>query len=832
MKTIPSKCVPSALLAAFALFAAPGESAAAEHPFLFFDPAAVATLRARVAAGDPAASWYGSVKSGADAGLAYSGQDEAQRSRFARQMAFVHLMEGGQAYRDQTVAFLQTAGDYDTDWNDFGWVWGGDLLYYAMAYDWIQPALTTNEDDAIRAKLEAACAKTYGIYQVPPSSGTGKYYTNVRLRIAAGLGAVSLALEDYGEAATRLAFVREDLFGPSHTIPFQMSAVVARDGIYKEGSSYQNDSFRAMTPFLLAYHHVTGTSFFEATSTYDDRLGLMYRTNLQLMMPNRGAPTLNTGWMGVCSDHELVAGLLSDGAEQMWYWNEAAGRSSSMPELAIVFYDAALDNARTSPAYTSQILANAAVFRTGWTEDETWLLLNSDNEPSRSTHDQPDQTAIALYAARAYLLIDPGDGRNYPDGEHFFLRYSPVAHNLVIIDGMEGPLLSSGSATPTKVYRYESDPDPVSDPAFLREGFVSDTFDYAESAIDGYEDAPDVSSRRSVFFAGKDYFVVLDELLSPGSHRYDHVLHFGGREGTTELEGTLDVQSDEIRWQTTNEDDQPVELRVVYVHPGVTITEHTGPTNWRSDETLDHDYTKARADGSNVSFLTLLLPRHQTETAREVTTDLTADGAAGARVVRGGQTDWHALATRSGTVSYGELSLEATYGFARVETEVPQLLAVKRGVSLTVAGVEWLAASTAITLALDVSRQDYRGMLVDPGVAYTLTAHLPAGRTVFGVELDGVAQPFEQTGESVTIQLMGGGELWVNMTGATGDAGVPDGGGTGGSGAADATPPTEDSDGCDCRVAGPRPRDVPIALWLLSGAVYLCRRRRRGAPAQ
>ncbi|MBW2527160.1 MAG: heparinase II/III family protein [Deltaproteobacteria bacterium] len=554
--------VGSSLLTALALSALPG-SASAEHPLLFFDPADVATLQARVAAGDPAASWYGSVKSGADSGLSYSGTDEAQRSRYARQMAFVHLIEGGQTYRDQTVAFLQTVGDYDTDWNDFGWVWGGDLLYYAMAYDWIQPALTTAEDDAIRAQLEAACDKTYGIYQVPPTSGTGKYYTNVRLRIAAGMGAASLALESYGEAPTRLAYVIEDLFGPSHTHPFQMSAVVARDGIYKEGSSYQNDSFNAMTPFLLAYEHVTGTSYYDATSTYDDRLGRMYRTNLQLMMPNRGAPTLNTGWMGVTSGHELVAGLLSDGAEQMWYWNEANNRSSSMAELSIVFYDEALDSANAAPAYTSQILDNAAVFRTGWTEDETWLLLSSDNEASRSTHDQPDQTAIALYASRAYLLIDPGDGRNYPSAEHYFLRYSPVAHNLVVIDGLEGPLLSGGSATPTKVYRYESDPDPVSDPAVLREGFVSDAFDYAESGIEGYEDVPDVSSARSVFFPGKDYVAVLDELSATSSHQYDHLLHFGGHEGASAIEGTLGIQSNEILWQTTNEDDESVELRVV-----------------------------------------------------------------------------------------------------------------------------------------------------------------------------------------------------------------------------------------------------------------------------
>jgi hypothetical protein len=186
------------------------------NPRLFFSAADVDGLRQKIRTA-PTSNWYASLKSSLRSAQSYTGTDEDTRSKYARDMAFVYLMEGGDAWRSKTLEFLLAVGDYDTDWITFGWTWGGDLLFYAMAYDWIQPALATVDDEAVKAKLEAASDRTFGKYTVPPITGSDKYYTNVRLRVAAGLGAASLALRDYGNAWARLDWVVEDLFGQSHT---------------------------------------------------------------------------------------------------------------------------------------------------------------------------------------------------------------------------------------------------------------------------------------------------------------------------------------------------------------------------------------------------------------------------------------------------------------------------------------------------------------------------------------------------------------------------------------------------------------------------------------
>jgi len=752
-------------------------AAADPHPLLVFGPGDVATLQARVTQ-SPQSSWYASVKSTAQAGLAYRGTDEALRSRYAAAMAFVHLIEGGSAYRDQTAAFLATVGDDDTDWNTFGWTWGGDLVDYGLAYDWIQPALSVDEETAILAKLEAASAKTFTFFMVPPTSGADKYYTNVRLRVAGGLGLVALAQASYGGASTRLGEVVDDLFGSTHQIPRQLSAVVGRDGIYKEGNSYQEDSFGALLPFLLAYHHVTGTNLLTSPPGYDDRLARMFASNAALMMPNRGAPTLNTGWQGRSSYHELVAGQLTDGAEQMWYFDQA-GRIIQRPNLAIVFYDAAFDAAKRPPTSSSIILDNAAVFRSDWSADATWLMVDSDDEASRSTHDQPDQTSLMLYARRAYLLIDPGDGRNYSAAGHEWLRYSPVAHNLVIVDGMEGPI-GTAPATPSKNWRYESDAEPPRDPASVRAGFVSPLLDYVEVGIDSYFDAPDVSTRRSVFFPGREYAVVLDQMQSSSSHDYDSVWHLGGNESATAIEGQLLLGANELRWTTKNENNADVELDAVFVNPAVTLGQHTGYTNWRGGETKDHTYVKARATGGDVSFLVLLLPRALTEAAPALAVGGNDVSSAGAVLALAGHTDTHGLALTGGTLSVGALVADASYAYARESGGQLAVLGLKNGTRLAWGASEWLTSSCAVTLVVDVaSAEAYFGQVIDPHSVCWLELRVPAGAFAEQVTLDGVDLTFAQNSGRVRLDLVGGGELRVGF-GSTppADGGISDSGST------------------------------------------------------
>ncbi len=749
------------------------------HPLLFFDGGDIANLKQKVQS-SPVGAWYASLRASASAGFSYFGLNENARSQYACDMAFVYLIEGQEAWREKTAEFLQTAGDYDKDWYEFGWAWGGNLLFYAMAYDWVQSGLQPSQDEAIKAKLEATSEKTFDVLKVPPTgSNRPAYYTNVRMRVAGGLGAVALALGAYGQARTRLEWIVEDLFGNSHAAPNAVAAVVGSDGIYLEGSSYQNNSFDVMAPFLLACRRMTGIDWFSGgEGRYDDRIARMFQTNIQLMMPDRGAPTLNTGWMGISSMHEVVASVLPDAPRQMWYWNEAARRGTTVRALSIVFYDPSLDAQSEPPAYLSQILSNAACFRSGWRPDDTWLLIDTSHEPSKSTHDQPDQTSIAVYARKAYLLIDPGDGRNYPTDEgHTWLRYSPAAHNLVIVDGKEGPVAGSKrtTGTPSKRWAYATDSDPVRDGAPVNEGFTSAHMDYVECGIPSYHDAPDVGTKRSVFFPNREYFVLLDEMTSVNEHSYAQLFHFGGAEGPGKIEGMLQVDGNDVRWRTRNNDREEVEMRLLFASAEVSITEHTGYTNYRvgggdivgavvrgNQVTFDHTYIQAAVRGSTLSFLTLLLPQKVSEADSRWTPVAEALPVRGGSLGWSGYTDIHGLALGGGEWTVEDLTATAAYAYARVAGDAIRNIAMKRGIRVGYRGQPWLAASEPVTAALDAGDpNNVRVALADAQKPLRLSVRTPS--LAASVRWNGVPKDFAQEGDMISVQLDGGGELEIAL---------------------------------------------------------------------
>src|SRR6476620_443653 len=94
-----------ALLSARRLRAQPSDT----NPRLFFSADDLPDLQQKIGLA-PAKTWYASLKSASAAGLNYTGQNEDTRSKYARDMAFVYLMENSNALRDKVVEFRGTVG--------------------------------------------------------------------------------------------------------------------------------------------------------------------------------------------------------------------------------------------------------------------------------------------------------------------------------------------------------------------------------------------------------------------------------------------------------------------------------------------------------------------------------------------------------------------------------------------------------------------------------------------------------------------------------------------------------------------------------------------------
>lgn len=737
---------------------------------LFFASSDVPSLRSKCDA-SPCKEWLASYRRNAIAGQSYSGDDEGVRSFGASAMAFVDLLDGARTYHATVVSWLSRAGKSDTDFEPktggFGWNTGGWLADYAMAYDWIRPSLSEAENDAVRAALGAYVDKVYDVFLRPPrSSSNYAYFINVRMRVAGGLGLCCLVL---GRDAT-LDALQQDLFGtsPPAGVSRYLDSVVSRDGLYKEGVAYQSDSFSVLLPFLLALRRRSGKDFTAgaqapSSAPYDDRVRRMYAANLDLMMPDGGTPTLATGYRMAFPHQDWAALVCPAPEENLWLWERSAGMSSDHYALSIVAYSAAAFATRRAPTHGSVIRDNFSVFRSGWNADDTWMLLLHGSEPSRSTHDQPHQTSFAFYARGQYLVIDPGDGRAYDKADHYWLRYSPAAHNLVTIDGAEG--IDNETQTPTKTWRYADEADPVWDPARVVDGCTDSAIDLVEVGIDRYRDIPDVSSRRTVAFPDRDYLVVIDELQASAVHRYDQLLHLGGADNGSDLAGTLNSAGEGWSWTTTNAEGKPLELRALYAGTVALSSQSGRPTDWsgKAADRRGHTLVRAQVTAADAIIAVALLPRLASEPSATLTR-VAGDGACCLKVTSPAWTDRNVVRLQTGStqVDADGVAVSGLYGHVREMAGAATVVAMKRGSKLTWKAQDCLRSDVPVTVVSRVAPdQSLRGSVSLPTGAARVWLRLPPGRVATGATCAGVAVAFAAEGSGVVLTLSAQGAFAV-----------------------------------------------------------------------
>jgi len=167
------------------------------------------------------------------------------------------------------------------------------------------------------------------------------------------------------------------------------------------------------------------------------------------------------------------------------------------------------------PPWRNRFLPDAgnAVFRSGWGEQDRWLLLVAESGPARKTlHDHVDGTSFTLAAYGEYLLLDPGYYK--PDDLDNAVTADADSHNDILIDGQGAPdkglLLEFGDADATLVNTVDGD-----------------RLAYAEA----HQSYQDTDIERGVVFVRQRYFVVADCLATEVVAPRDHAWRLGGYAG-------------------------------------------------------------------------------------------------------------------------------------------------------------------------------------------------------------------------------------------------------------------------------------------------------------
>ena len=576
-------------------------------PRLLFSAADLDDIRA-VTATAPGATWSDAVLARADAALRrpVAGSCERQARYALPDLAMAWLLTSNMTYarkaRDLVVGMpsaarwspTSTTPGCTTTWADYSWRWPQMMAMTALSYDWLRGSGVLTETDlaAYRHDLVSGGETIHQALTAPEYTGDDAYrnVTNYRLRNDAALGLVALALSGSEEAQRATAwadYAWQDLFGDTgRGTPRYLAQMFGPDGVAKEGQGYYQDSFRLLIPYFVAVRSLTDRNPFGMPLVH-----AALSAPVALAMPDGSAPTVDTGWRS-----PAVAGGLSHWVAAQypgepwhrWLW-QREGRPAPAGDdaIALALYRPGPSAPPTGSA-TRFLRDNAfAVLRSDWSPQSAWLLLNSERTPSRSPHEQADQTSFSFFARGAYLAIDPGDGRDCGTDGDRWLR-SPAAHNLVLVDG-SGPRV-------TWSYKTTLDPaklDRTADVGDLAQARTTMTY------------AGGVRSERQVLLAHGDYAVFFDSLRDPSRqrHRYSWRLHLSDTASAPRL-GT-----DRATTSTPAVDGAAVPLTTAVVGRRPTSwSVRSGPTDYVQGSCPQHPVLQVDATGARTDLVSVLVP--------------------------------------------------------------------------------------------------------------------------------------------------------------------------------------------------------------------------------
>ncbi len=296
------------------------------------------------------------------------------------------------------------------------------------------------------------------------------------------------------------------------------------DGVYFEQSSYYH---RYTTDFYLHFMLLLQANDLEVPDLLRQKLAalldhLMYITRPdgtctlfgdddggKLMMLDESAPddfrsTLATGAALLQrGDYKFVARETTE--ETLWLMG---------PE-GLAQFDC-LETTQPESESRSFEQGGYYVMRDGWTRDDNYMLIDCGPLGGlKCGHAHADTLSFELAAHGRTLLVDPGTFTYTGSKEERDYFRSSAAHNTLTIDGessstSDGPF-SWKQVANARTLKWISRP----------------RFDFFMGQHDGYMRlSPPALHRRSILFLKNDYWIVVDEVETEGTHEYNLHFHF------------------------------------------------------------------------------------------------------------------------------------------------------------------------------------------------------------------------------------------------------------------------------------------------------------------
>ncbi len=708
--------------------AIPATVSAVSHPnLLFSDITEVPGYQYSSTA--PWSTWNTIILQSADASLSrdFSNPNWATynrvsyRSGFAMDLGLAYQITKDQKYFNKARQALLNLDVGDVPYDMDRAVSLGD---YALAYDWVQPALTSADDKRIRDKLATLADRTYRDLNGDGAKKDYVSFADYHGQAYPSVAIAGLALEDYTnpnniplrsgpkdwvKAGTEYLFVNDKLHTynrPLISYGFDEASGKHLLGAYK---TYVVDD---LLWWFQVYSHHYGRNIFDdypvakkiATSELWETMPNGYMNNYVT-----GGNTLETYQRGILS-------LLNDQekGEVLRYLDQTKGnkllpysKENDLAPTKLLFcvFDNYDSISRGTPDWTSRLDKDAIyqVFRGGWQEDSDWLSLITFNVQTNSNRDSAhhDQLSLEYYGNGDLLLADAGETKYGLD--NYYGQYG-IHHNGITIEDPRTPFAKSswadsqargvykGSAagmdTPATVDTVIQTPwmEAISASATITK-VIDDTWSVSKSI------SSPIDYSRTIMYPEDDYFVVFDRFDGSEEWTYRNVFRptslsitptksgvIGNVKGDLRIGGTAynwlsqpyktekktGVSTNTLTWDTTNPYGDKVTLDI-YSTPAsdVLVTKHAGRIAGYDADSEVYSPLVYLKDGPETDLyrITVLSSSYQNENQKNIQEIPVSGNGNALRVSSAAHTD--TCYSGAGTSTFGTFSTDAEMAFIR-----------------------------------------------------------------------------------------------------------------------------------------------------------------------
>lgn len=651
------------------------------------------------------------------------------RPIMAKTLAFAWVMDQDEDVLGQAIDVLSTA--YDNVPREVPKDGEHRLIYratwlqnYLAAYDWLQPELTPEQDESIRARLteEAQLIRdnlVEGIVYAPRPH-------NHRSKPAYALASAAVTLSDHPGAADWLEHALEQ----SNTVTrYQFSS----DGIYREGGHYHVYNMVNLVPFLWHYLNVSGVDLF-------DEFAPGFEWPIEIRMHRGTMPNIEDSYIKPMPTHMVAAAyqnrdthlhssaplaeLLQWNFMSMSPWPEdySGATNDVIWEIdELITYDPSIPLTAPDVYPTRLVESGQVAFRNVWEADaEEGRYLLFHGVPAADNHNHSDNLSYVLEARDAMLAVDAGYGSSGFSDPLRDWYTSPEAHNIVTVNG----------AAPGD-FDFNVGPR-------LTHFFTSDAYDFAEMEA-RLPFRSGNTMRRGIAFPNQSYWVVYDLMYADGDVDYNLNVH-----GRTTRSRDIQQDGNRITWTSPATFGPSARLHTMLLasEPELEIAIERGGTSLSRGHAEPQYYARAYQRADTAAFLHLLYPSAASEESPDVS-DVSADGALAFELTEADRVSLFAAQPTNRAVTIGRLTTDAVFAWAERTGDQIGSIAITRGREVSWDGRAVLETDVPLTLS----------MTLENGVPQTFTLDDLDGPVEFVLHARGGASIDEVTGKDGPVHF-------------------------------------------------------------------------------